>query len=117
MREKIRNFLNDPLCRIGFLGSNFLVVGQFIFISLKFSSLPKEVPLFYSLPWGSQQLAPLHALFLLPACSLLILIANSFLALVTFNSDFFLARFFFLSSVLVSFLSLFGLLRIVLLLI
>lgn len=43
---------------------------------IKKESLPRLVPLFYSRPWGEEQLAPNKYLFLLPIFSLIIFLFN-----------------------------------------
>lgn len=63
----------------------FLIIGLFgltslILIILKRPGLPPQVPLFYSRPWGEEQLASKDHLFLIPITILGILIANLLLA-------------------------------------
>lgn len=43
--------------------ADFLMIGSFIF---KFGSLPPQIPLFYSLPWGEDQLVDFWFILLLP---------------------------------------------------
>lgn len=52
--------------------SNLLMIASFIW---KYNSLPVQIPLFYSLPWGDDQLADLWMIFLLP------LLMNGFIVL------------------------------------
>lgn len=47
--------------------------------------LPEKVPLFYTRPWGEEQLAPNHFLFLLPAVSFLVLMLNMLLQRLLFK--------------------------------
>ncbi len=53
---------------------------QIIIIIIFFSQLPPKVPLYYSRPWGQQQLADTIYLFLLPGLSLAVFILNSLIA-------------------------------------
>jgi uncharacterized membrane protein len=46
-------------------------------IAALYSTLPEKVPLFYSLPWGNNQLAEKVMLFLIPVIMMLINISNS----------------------------------------
>lgn len=47
--------------------------------ALKFSSLPPQLPLFYSRPWGEAQLVDTWMIFLLPLLLNLLYIANNYL--------------------------------------
>ena len=58
-----------------------LVTFQFVYLFFRYRSLPPEVPLFFSEPWGKAWLAPTAALFLLPFFSLLIGLGNHVIAL------------------------------------
>jgi len=60
--------------------SIILIIVQTTVTSLFFSQLPPKVPLYYSQPWGENQLADSTYLFILPISSLIILIVNSILA-------------------------------------
>lgn len=62
--------------------SDILIVGSFIF---KFSSLPPQLPLFYSRSWGEDQLAEYWYIFILP----LFLHAFIFLNIYIYNQLFF----------------------------
>lgn len=71
MAEKINN--NNIFDKIPVV-NGLLIIFQVIIIMFKRSLLPDRVPLFYSRPWGAEQLAPRNYLFLLPVISLLILL-------------------------------------------
>ncbi|PIU73620.1 hypothetical protein COS78_01355 [Candidatus Shapirobacteria bacterium CG06_land_8_20_14_3_00_40_12] len=58
-----------------------LITFQFAYLFFRYSSLPPEIPLFFSEPWGKAWLAPTTALFLLPFFSLLIGLGNHVIAL------------------------------------
>lgn len=64
---------------------NFLVLGLF------FSSLPPQVPLFYSRPWGEEQLTTPLWLVILPAGSFFVLLLNNFLAIYFIRREKFLS--------------------------
>lgn len=57
-------------------------VGLFL---LTLKRLPPQVPLFYSLPWGEQQLAPTFALLFLLFGAFLIAVLNSFFIMAILN--------------------------------
>lgn len=71
-QEKInRNFLRWNL---------ILIIVQIGLIVFKFNDLPSQVPLYYSRPWGEEQLASTTSLFLLPTFSIIVLIINNLIA-------------------------------------
>jgi len=64
------------------------LVAQAGLILLFWRKLPPEVPLFYSRPWGKEQLANPWSLFLLPGLTLVVLLVNfAFLTLVKTRLD------------------------------
>lgn len=63
------------------LTSNILMVAAFI---LRFSSLPPQIPLLYTRPWGEEQLVDFWVIFLLP-----VLVNGLF-----FLNDYFYKKFF-----------------------
>ena len=52
-------------------------LAEILLIGVAWSFLPYQVPLFYSQPWGEEQLATPINLFLLPGLGLLIFFLNS----------------------------------------
>lgn len=58
----------------------FFIVFQFVYLFLKYNSLPPQAPLFYSQPWGENQLTPVSSLFLLPSLSVAITLINNVVA-------------------------------------
>ncbi len=48
-----------------------------VLILIKRTSLPERIPLFYSRPWGEEQLADSNLIFAFPVFSLVILIFSS----------------------------------------
>jgi len=63
-----------------------LIVFQITLLIFKFNSLPNQVPLYYSRPWGEGQLASATSLFLLPTFSIIILLLNNLIATLFFKS-------------------------------
>jgi len=84
-----------------------------LIIILKWPSLPPEVPLFYSLPWGEEQLATPFELLLLPITSLVAFVLNFFFASIFLEKEPWLCRILILTSTIFSFLSMFTLIKIV----
>jgi hypothetical protein len=69
---------------IGIIIANILMLGVYIFFS---SNLPPQIPLFYSLPWGEEQLADLWVIFVLPFLMHLFIIVNHFIYKFMFKKD------------------------------
>lgn len=67
------------------------IISSVIFLGLSWPKLPPQVPLFYSLPWGKEQLAPPVLLWFLPASSSVLVVINLFLVGL-FSSDKLLVR-------------------------
>jgi len=59
---------------------------------VKFKDLPPQLPLFYSLPRGSEQLGDPLTLLVLPLSSLFIFIFNTLLGAYFYNRDIILSR-------------------------
>jgi hypothetical protein len=74
------NFWQGKVNRNIFRWNLFLIIFQLIFIFIKFNDLPQQIPLYYSLPWGENQLANAASLFLLPTFSIIILLLNNLIA-------------------------------------
>jgi len=59
----------------------FFILAQIVILFFTFSSLPSQIPFYYSLPWGEIRLAPVANLFLFPLLSVFIFIVNSMLSM------------------------------------
>ncbi|OGK13420.1 hypothetical protein A3A93_02005 [Candidatus Roizmanbacteria bacterium RIFCSPLOWO2_01_FULL_38_12] len=60
---------------------------QLALFAWRFNSLPKQVPLFYSRPWGESQIADIWYIVLLPIMMHLIFFLNSYLNNRFFKED------------------------------
>lgn len=90
--SKISTFINNPhyLLPIRLL---FLTLGlSFLLLGITFKKLPPIVPLYYSLPWGDEQLARTSELFIIPFSVMLILILNFFISMLLLKKDQFLTQ-------------------------
>lgn len=86
---------------------NFLVVIiSFVYLAFRFSLLPPEVPLWYTLPWGRSQLAPPIYLWLIPISLLTIFVFNLFLTGFIFKNEKFLINLIMWGGLLISLLGL-----------
>jgi hypothetical protein len=101
--------INGQLLRINTL----LIIAQFGFIFYKFSQLPPQVPLFYSLPLGESQLGIAPQLFFLPIFSLTVGLINNATAAIFLSHRYFLSLSLTVFSVVFSFLSAFTLYQII----
>jgi len=107
------NFWQEEINGTVFKWNALVIIFQLIFIFLKFDSLPKQVPLYYSLPWGNQRLASASSLFLLPSFSIIFFLINNLLATFTLRSIQIISRLLVIFSFIYSVLSLITLVHIV----
>ncbi len=113
IRGAYNTFRQDKLIFYSEISAFALVFAAFALFFLKASSLPFQVPLFYSLPWGEEQLASSAYLLILPISSFVFFIFNTFWAAIFSKSNIFLAKILTFSSVFISFLGLYALFRII----
>lgn len=106
------NVKNNWLIRIINRGVFGLTISSFISIALFWHSLPPAVPLWYSRPWGADQLVSPLALLILPISTVLVYCINIAFVVFVVSEHLVFAQMIFLASFLVSFISTFALLRI-----
>lgn len=85
---------------------------QFLLLIYKSGQLPPQIPLYYSLPWGSQ-LASTSDLLIIPVYCLIILILDNFLAAFSLAVSRLISKLLVIFSLLVSLFGLVALLQIV----
>lgn len=91
-RLDIASFFNNPIyflparILLVLLGASLLLLGVF------FRKLPPVVPLYYSLPWGEEQLAKTNELFLIPLSIVILFLLNILLSIVFLKKDNFLVQ-------------------------
>ena len=118
------NLVIQPLARLGhfwqekanstvFRWNLFFIILQISVLIWRFTNLPSQVPLYYSLPWGETQLASASALFLLPTFSLVILLINNLFSISLATTNTLLSRLLIFASLAVSFFFLVTLVKIV----
>lgn len=100
---------NFTIFRFNFL----LIVGQVAILIFKFNSLPPQIPLYFSLPWGDSQLATSTNIIYLPVFSLLITILNGFWAAMLVKTNPLFSKLLVVFSLIFSFFSLFAVFQIV----
>lgn len=106
--------LKDDFSRNLLISTIILLSLTLFILGFFFSKLPPQVPLFYSLPWGEEQLAPPYYFFLLPGITILTIL-GAFVFSFLFPEEKFLTRALILSITLMTFLSFYNILRILLL--
>lgn len=103
---KFRDFYqnHDKLIFYSLSASMVILITEVLLITLKYSLLPRQIPLFYSLPWGQSQLADVSQIVILPAVVILVLLTNSSFAWYLNDSQLILKRILALSSLILSLL-------------
>lgn len=90
----------------------FFIIASLAAIAWRWSRLPPLVPLWYSRPWGTDQMAPPVWLFILPLGSLVLYFVNLVIAIYLTADYLIFTQMLFLSSFLVSCLSFITLIKI-----
>ena len=101
---KIGQFWQEKVNGTVFRWNLILVILQFSYVWYKYSDLPPEVPLFYSRPWGAEQLVSSSLILLLPVSSLIVMLTNNLMAVFFLHS--LLSRLLIITSLVFSALSL-----------
>lgn len=109
------NFWLEKINSLFFRWNLFLIIFQIAVLFFKFNDLPQQVPLYYSLPWGEEQLTSVTSLFLLPTFSIVVLLVNNLIANFFFNNIPLFSRLLIIFSVIFSLLAAISLIRIILL--
>ena len=94
-----------------------LLAMSFIVIAVFYYRLPPEIPFFYSLPWGEEQLAKNYYILFIPGFTLTIFLINFIFVLIISKKDIFLAQIILWSTCFIAVLSLITLIRIIFILI
>lgn len=102
----------DTISRRSFATAVFFWLASLSILMFFYFRLPPQVPLFYSLPWGEDQLASSSSIFTIPGSVFLIIITN-LLAASFFPEEKLLLRTLGLASAMCAFLSLFALIKII----
>ena len=111
--ERTRRFLNHHNTRWALASFGVLMSIQFVILVAKWPSLPSEVPLFYSRPWGEDQLVSPLWLLVLPISSVVCFIINGVFARIVFGRETLLSTLLLWSIVLMALLATIGLSKII----
>lgn len=79
IRKEMEELTSSPILRVILFLPLVLVIIMLLILGIYFKKLPPLVPLYYSLPWGEDQLTAPYMLLLLPLGSLLWYILSIFL--------------------------------------
>lgn len=113
MKSSLAEFLSDKQIK-RFSQFNGLILIIFLIVSVwKWSSLPSQLPLFYSLPRSNDQLAAPFTLLILPLFAVLISIINFYLAFILYVKERLAGVFLTVMSAVASFLLLVTFIKIV----
>jgi len=102
--------------RTVFIFSSVLFLISLLAILLSWKKLPPEIPLYYSQPWGTEQLAKPANLFILPFANFLVLLFTLLINKLIPQENF-LLQIFSLTALLFSFLACLTLIKIIFLVI
>ncbi len=80
------------------ISSNIIMILAFL---LQYGKLPPQIPLFYSRPWGEDQLADVWMIFLLPVIMNMFYVLNHFLYSKYFNPNNFIKKVMFYSDIFI----------------
>ena len=69
-------FAADKIFKLGFRLTLFFLVTQVLVLLSSWRFLPSKLPLFYSRPWGEEQLTGATGLWLIPGLSLAVFLVN-----------------------------------------
>ena len=94
MKELLRSILKNKFYIFSLIAIVILLLLQFLAIAFFYKYIPPQIPMFYSHPWGQEQLADKKAIFLFPIQLLLFLIVNYFLSAFFFLKEKLLSKFF-----------------------
>lgn len=104
MKQKIVNILKDQNIRRGlwiFLG---LMLSYCVILLWRWKKLPPELPLFYSLPRGNEQLGSPFNIILLPFLSVLLFCLQFILAVLVYPQEKLAAKLLIASAIIMTFL-------------
>lgn len=113
MKSRIKLVLKHKLAKWALRIFLFFFTGSLLILLIKWRELPPEVPLYYSLPWGEEQLTTPFNLLILPLVSFFVFILNFFLASILLEKEPWLCRILILTATIFSFLSTLALIKII----
>jgi hypothetical protein len=116
-RQGEKKLAQDKVFAFVFLFCVISILSQGSLIVASWSKLPPQVPLLYSLPWGEKILADPYFLWLLPTLATFFIILNIFIAILVAKENLFLTKALYLTNFVISFATLYNVVKIVSLLV
>lgn len=104
MKDAFRKLRQDALSFWGLSFSLFFLAFSCVFLALFWSKLPPQIPLFYSRPWGEEQLAEKSQILFLPSFAFFVFLSALLPSLRLFPKEAFLVRILLVSSAILTFL-------------
>ncbi|OGK55482.1 hypothetical protein A3B56_01185 [Candidatus Roizmanbacteria bacterium RIFCSPLOWO2_01_FULL_45_11] len=90
------------------------IVGCIVFVIFHQDGLPEEVPLMYSLPWGEERLVSTDMLIFVQAGAFATVLINGILEVVLYEHEMLLSRLLALGSLVVTMLTVYTIVRVIL---
>lgn len=115
-RDVKKGLLGDKFLLWGFVVSLIFLVLQIALILFKSRALPREIPFFYSMPWGNDILTSPTSLWIVPVLALFFLVVNFFISIYFFSENKFLTRVVVSSSYVIAFCSFWAVFKVITLL-
>lgn len=116
-KEAQERIASDKFSLILFFLCVFAISGQAALILAAWGRLPPQIPLYYSRPWGQQMLAAPYAIWTLPILAAAFLVLNFFIAFFMLKDNLFLLRVLVSFALVASLAALYGVVKIVSLLV
>jgi len=113
MKNALKTLWRDPVYLWSATISLILITQGVALLFVSWSILPPQVPLFYSQPWGEEQLALKNQLFLLPGLALFFLFFNLSFSLRLAQKEPFFSKILAASGLILVFILIFALAQIV----
>lgn len=105
----------DRVLKFAFSGALLLLLSQMILIIINYRGLPPLIPLYFHRPWGTEQIANVNFIFLIPAITLVLVVLNTNLALIYYKESVLISRILVWTELLFCFLSTVSVFKIILL--
>jgi hypothetical protein len=113
MKDKIKEVFKDEYILKSSIANVFIFILFVIVLIIKWNHLEIQLPLFYSLPRGEEQLGNPISILILPASSFFLFFINFFISLRLFNQEKLCVYLLFSSSLILSLLLFITFLKIV----
>jgi hypothetical protein len=109
----MKEFIKQPSVKYVVIIFVSMLAVSILVLLFNWSKLPPQVPLYYSLPWGEQQLAAPWELSILPTFAVSIFLTNLFLSYLLVRDNDLILKILLYTSLFVAGLLLYSLVRVV----